>query len=137
MSQQNVEIVRGGMRAWTERDMDGLREAYAEDVVTWPPAGWAETGPFIGRDTVIGQWERMRDLWDEDDVELLTEYVDSADRVAVHMTWRDREGSEPDSEATGIFTIRDGKIRIAEFFWDHAEALEAMGLSEQDAHADS
>ena len=24
-----------------------------------------------------------------------------------------------------------------EFLWDHAEALEAVGLSEQDAHADT
>jgi hypothetical protein len=26
--------------------------------------------------------------------------------------------------------VRNGKIRTAEFFWDHAEALEAAGLSE-------
>jgi len=34
------------------------------------------------------------------------------------------------AEATGVFTIRDGKVRVAEFFWDHAEALQAAGLSE-------
>ena len=33
--------------------------------------------------------------------------------------------------------MRKGKIVVVEFFWDHAEALEAVGLSEQDAHADS
>jgi hypothetical protein len=40
-------------------------------------------------------------------------------------------------EATCVFTVRKGKIVYQEYFWNHAEALEAVGLSEQDAHADS
>ena len=131
MSQENVEIVRVGMEAWNARDMESLHETYAEDVVTWPPTGWPEAGPFIGRDTVIGQWERMRDSWDDDEVEMLADYIDAADRVVVRMIWRERgHGPEADAEATGIFTIRNGQIRVAEFFWDHVEALETLGLSE-------
>ena len=30
-----------------------------------------------------------------------------------------------------------GKDLNIDYFWDHAEALEAVGLSEQDAHANS
>jgi ketosteroid isomerase-like protein len=130
MSQENVEIVRAGMEAWNARDMDALREAYAEDVVTWPPTGWPEAGPFIGRDTVTGQWERMRESWDNDEVEMIADYIDAADRVVVRMSWRERGRPEANSGATGIFTIRNGKIRVAEFFWDHAEALETLGPSE-------
>jgi hypothetical protein len=33
--------------------------------------------------------------------------------------------------------MRKGRIVYQEFFWDHAAALEAVGPSEQDAHADS
>jgi hypothetical protein len=33
--------------------------------------------------------------------------------------------------------VRKGTIFYQGFFWDHVEALEALGLSEQDAHADS
>jgi hypothetical protein len=33
-------------------------------------------------------------------------------------------------ERTAIYTVRNGKVREAEFFWDHDEALEAAGLSE-------
>ena len=129
MSRENVEIVRAGMEAWNAHDMDVLRETYAEDVVTWPPEGWPEAGPFIGRDLVIGQWERMRDTWDSDEVEMLADYIDAGDRVAVRMMWRGRgERSDVAAEATGIFTIRNGKVRTAEFFWRHAEALEALGL---------
>jgi ketosteroid isomerase-like protein len=38
---------------------------------------------------------------------------------------------------TNVLMVRKGRIVYQEFFWDHAEALEALGLSEQDAHADS
>jgi ketosteroid isomerase-like protein len=131
MSQENVDVVRAGMEAWNARDMDALRETYAEDVVTWPPTGWPEAGPFVGRDTVMGQWEGMRESWEDDEVEMLADYIDAADRVAVRMIWRDRgHGPEAGAQATGIFTIRNGKIRVAEFFWDHSEALATLGLSE-------
>src|SRR4051794_219692 len=131
MSQENVEIMRAGMEAWNAGDMDAVRATYAEDVVTWPPTGWPEAGPFVGRDIVIGQWERMRDSWNDDEVEMRADYLDAADRVAVRMIWREKgHGPGADAEATGIFTIRDGKIRVAEFFWDYAEALEVMGLAE-------
>ena len=33
--------------------------------------------------------------------------------------------------------MRRGRIFLIEYFWNHAEALEAVGLSEQDAQADS
>jgi hypothetical protein len=31
---------------------------------------------------------------------------------------------------TVINTVRKGRIVLQEFFWDHAEALEALGVSE-------
>jgi hypothetical protein len=40
-------------------------------------------------------------------------------------------------ELTAVYTVGNGKALFAEFFWDHAKALETLGLSEQDAHADS
>jgi ketosteroid isomerase-like protein len=40
-------------------------------------------------------------------------------------------------EWTVVCTVRKGRVSSQEFFWDHAEALEAVGRSGQDAHADS
>ena len=31
---------------------------------------------------------------------------------------------------TMIFTLRRGKVIFQEYYWDHAEALKAVGLSE-------
>jgi ketosteroid isomerase-like protein len=36
-----------------------------------------------------------------------------------------------------VWTLRDGKVVEMRMFMDRVEALEAVGLSEQDAHADS
>ena len=36
----------------------------------------------------------------------------------------------PGQKAQAELTVRNGKILYREYFWDHAEALEAMGLSE-------
>jgi ketosteroid isomerase-like protein len=33
-------------------------------------------------------------------------------------------------EFTILYTVRKGRILGIEFFWDHAEALETLGLSE-------
>jgi hypothetical protein len=38
---------------------------------------------------------------------------------------------------TVVLTARGGKIFLMEYFWDYTDALEAVGLSEQDAHAES
>ena len=33
-------------------------------------------------------------------------------------------------EVTCVYTVRSGRIIAFEFFWDHEEALEAVGLRE-------
>jgi ketosteroid isomerase-like protein len=68
----------------------------------------------------------------------VSDFVHAADRVAARFIWRGAgHGPEADLEMTVVWTVRKGKIIYQEAFWDHAEALEAAGLSEQDAHAES
>jgi len=77
------------------------------------------------------QYLLMRNTWDADAAELLSDFIDAADRVVVRVDWRGAgHGPESNLELTGVYTVRNGKIRTIEFFWDHAEALEAVGLSE-------
>jgi hypothetical protein len=83
--------------------------------------------------------EQLRETWDADAFELISDFIHAADRVAVRLLWRTVGGRGPqaDLEITAVYTVRKGRILTIENFRDHAEALEAVGLSEQDAHADS
>ena len=64
--------------------------------------------------------------------------VDAGDRIIERHIPRGRgQGPAYGAEFSTVTTVRKGKVLYLEFFWDHAEALEAAGLSKQDAHADS
>lgn len=138
MSQQNVEVVRGALEAWSAGDMEALRELYHPNVIVRLPDDWPEPGPFVGAEAVIRQWERQREAWDAQTLESISDFRHAGDRVAVRHVWHGTgHGPAADFEVTSLSTVRKGKILAIEFLWDHAEALEAVGLSEQDGRADS
>ena len=84
------------------------------------------------------QWERQRDAWDIDRVEPISDFVAGGDRVIVRFVWRTAgHGPNVDMEITGVYTVRKGKIFLIEFFRNHAEALEAVGLAKQVAPPDA
>ena len=129
MSQENVGGVRQGFEVWNSGDMDAFRELLDPDVVWRPPEGWPEPGPYLGREAVMRQLEQLRETWDTDTFELISDFIDAADRVAVRFIWRAAgHGPESSIELTGVYTVREARIFGLEFFWDHAEALEAVGL---------
>ena len=139
MSQENVDVVRAAYEAWNAGDMEAFRGLFADDaIIVRFLEGWPEPGPFVGRDTIMRTFEQLRETWDADALEPIGDFIDIGDRVAVRQIWRGAgSGPEANLEMTWVGTVRKGKIVFVEFFWDHAEALEAVGLSEQDAHADS
>jgi ketosteroid isomerase-like protein len=131
MSQESIEVVRAAFTAWNTGDMDALSELWDPDVIMRQPDGWPEPGPFVGREAVKRQWRQQRETWDADAVELTGDFFDVGDRVAVRFIWRGTgRGPESTMEVTGVYTVRKGKLLAIEHFWDHAEALEAVGLSE-------
>jgi ketosteroid isomerase-like protein len=138
MSQENVEIMRAGIEAWNAKDWDRLRAFYAADVTLRGTKEWPEQGPFLGLEAVMRQFAQMRDAWDADSLEPISEFIEAGDRVVVRLRWRGAgRGPELNVESTNVYTFRNQRIVFQEAFRNHAEALEAVGLSEQDAHADS
>ena len=138
MSQENVEIVRAAYETWNAGDMHAFSEMYDPDAIVRMLEGWPEPGPFVGREAVMRWWEQVRETWDADTVEPISDFVDAGDRVAVRQVWRGAgHGPDMNMEMTNVFMVRKGRIVYQEFFWNHAEALETLGLSERDAHADS
>ena len=131
MSQENVKVIQASVEAWNARDMHALGELYDSDVVVRYADGWPEgVQSTMGRTAVVRGWEQQRAAFDADTLELIS-CTDAGDRVVARQVWRAR-GSGPDLnlEVSSVNTFRNGKLILLEFFWDHAEALEAVGLSE-------
>jgi ketosteroid isomerase-like protein len=131
MSQENVKVVRQGLEEWNAGDMDAFRDLHHPDLIVRAPRDWPEPGPFVGREAAMRQFEQLRSTFDADALELIIDLVDAGDRVLGRFAWRGvGQGPESNLELSYVGTVRNGKIFTIEYFWDHAEALEAAGLSE-------
>jgi ketosteroid isomerase-like protein len=136
MSRENVEIVRASYETWNAGDMVALREMYDPGaMLVRGLEGWPEIFPIVGRDAVMAYFEELRETWDSDSVEAVS-LGDAGDSVVVRTVWRGiGHGPDMNLEWTVVCTLRRGRIFLLEYFWDHAEALQALGLSEQDISA--
>jgi ketosteroid isomerase-like protein len=130
MSRENVELAKAFYEAWNAGDMDAVRETYDPDVIIRTDEAWPERGPYVGREAVLRWLEQLRDTWDSDVLETIS-LTDAGDRVVIRQRWRTiGHGPEANLEVTSVSTYRKRKVILVEFFLDHAEALEAVGLSE-------
>jgi ketosteroid isomerase-like protein len=132
MSQENVEIVRASVAAYTRGDLDGVVKDFDPHVVIRPDARGPQTRPVLGGDAVrsfIG--DLMATLGPGELVSM--EMTDAGDRVVTRLRGRvhgQLSGIEDEVAFTNIHTFRRGKVVMLEYFIDHQEALEAAGLRE-------
>jgi ketosteroid isomerase-like protein len=140
MSQENVEIVRRAFAAYNRADTALFLELLDPDVEWIPLMASLEGRVYRGLDG-IRQWLEEGLLTDWESFETYPEdFRDLGDRVLVSGHWRARgraSGVELERAATWLFDVKGGKIARLQTYSDRAEALEAAGLSEQDAHGDS
>jgi ketosteroid isomerase-like protein len=131
MSRENVEVVKVALAAWNRGDMDSVHALLDPDATLRPPADWPEPGPYVGQEAVMREWDQVRETWNADTVESVSDFIHAGDRVVVRAIWRTSgHGPEPKIELTIVYTMREGRMFNIEYFWNHAEALEAAGLSE-------
>src|SRR6476620_6515217 len=131
MSQENVEVVRSLFSAWNAGEMEAVRGLLDPGIVLRPPEGWPEPGPYVGADATLREWQQIRDAWKADAIETIGGFAHVSDHVVVRMVWRtDGKGPAAQMEATHVATIRNGMIVLYEYFWNHAEALKAVGLEQ-------
>ena len=130
MSQVNVQVVRAAFEAWNSGDMDALALLYDSNIVVRIPEEWPEPGPLHGRDAVISQFRHVRETFEFDEL-IPGDFVDTGGNVVVRAAWRGRgQGPQLRIEWTFVYTLRKGKVILLEYFADHGEALEAVGLRE-------
>jgi hypothetical protein len=152
MSQENVERVRAVIEDLIsgegEFDAEGMLTKMPDEELMHPSIEWDASevpvldisGVYRGREAVRKYWRQWFAAWEI----LHFEYrlVDAGDRVVAlfdHQRMRGRfTGIEmPVAKYATVSTIRDGLLVHWKLYMSQSEALEAVGLSEQDANADS
>jgi ketosteroid isomerase-like protein len=138
MSQENVEIVRAALAAFDRQDWDA---GFGQTAPGFELDMSRAVGPLSGvfsrdqaRQALVdfaGYWESLR-------IEP-HEFIDGGDLVVVPYTLhvKGRDGVEVVSRPTTVWKVSAGTIERVSIYQERHEALEDLGLSEQDAHADS
>jgi ketosteroid isomerase-like protein len=133
MSQENVEIIRRGYEAFAE---GGVDFALLDPEIEWHgPHEFPDlAGPYHGHDGVRRYMETLSEVFDDYRM-VPEEFIDAgADQVLVFS----REGGSGKGSGAAVqthptghlWTIRDGKAVHMQSYWERAEALEAVSLSE-------
>ena len=139
MSQQNVEIVRRFYDAWSRDEFPGPFEFMDSEIEYVNPVGAIEPGTRRGVDAFRRAGEKILESWEFWRAEAEA-FKNAGDQVAVVVRYRTRgrsSGVDVEGRESALWTFRDGKVVRYEWFHEPTDALEAVGLSEQDAHADS
>jgi ketosteroid isomerase-like protein len=139
MSQENIKTLHALYEAinrgdWDAafRDADPNLEMKTADRMTRP-------GTFRGPQEIRRFFEDLLEPF-EDVVAETEKFFERDNHVLVFVILHSRpRGSSATMEIriAHLWTMRDGKIVRCELFPVREEALEALGLSEQDVHADS
>jgi ketosteroid isomerase-like protein len=136
MSQENVEVMEAVYAAIRRHDLDGFLALVHPEIEFRSLVAEAEGQALRGHEGVREWWDSViRSLALRPTPEKIESFRDRGiTRLSVVGTV---EGVEVPESQWMAWRVRDGLLFWWEIFRTEAEALEAVGLSEQDAHADS
>ena len=137
MTQENVAIVRRMYELWGGGDWEGIVELVDPDVVQHGTIGGLGEGDISrGVDEIRQRFEAENiEVWEEHRIEPVR-FIDAGERVVViqHEYQRGKgSGVEVEIDTASVFDVRGGLIVRIQPYMNPAAALEAVGLSEQDA----
>jgi hypothetical protein len=132
MSQENVEIVLGGLQRFDERRRPDP-DLWHEDGLLTAPDGWPEPGPFKGRAAIMRQFERLIADYSAVWTSVRRVVVETEDWIVVEFRWHTRgasSGIESTWDMAGAFRLKDRRFIEVHYRWSREAALEAAGLEE-------
>jgi ketosteroid isomerase-like protein len=142
MSRNNEDLVRRFLtEIATRRDSNAaLACAHADINVDWSDSRAPYSGTYRGHEGVMQFWTGLWDAWDEFSPEIEEVIECGRDRLVTVTMIRARgktSGIEVAARGAVLWTVRDGRISQVKLFQGKDEALEAVGVSEQNAHISS
>ena len=139
MSQENLRVIEHAIAAVNERDIDGYLACCTEDIVLRTPLAEV-VGAYEGPDAIRRFFADIEDTAPNFQFHLERLDLIGTDRALafLHTTGSGRVSGVPiNTRTANVYDFVAGKIKRVHIFSDRQEALEAVGLSEQDAHAES
>ncbi len=141
MSQKNVEVVRAYNEAYNagaDAFANFLNDFMAEEVEIVPDASrFPDAKPFRGREEFGRYVAGIDEDWEGGGSAEIKELLPVGDdRVVSRVDWGGKgraSGIDLRASLSSVFTVRDGQFTKIEFFFDHAQALEAVGLRGDEA----
>jgi ketosteroid isomerase-like protein len=136
MSQENVEVVKAAIDAYNREDWDALFKHMAPGFELDFSRAVGPVSGVLSLDQVRRTLEDFAGYWES--LRLVPhEFIEAGEHMVVpwtaHVTGRD--GIELVSRPTFVWTIRNGAIERGTLYQEKEDALEAVGLSEQDAQS--
>ena len=150
MSQENVQIVRAAYGAWdmlrwnlessNPADVEKALALIHPEIVVDATRNVFNPATYAGMEGLRRMQADTNEVWEEVRTEGL-EFYDAGDRVVVmgRLVGKGKgSGVEVEQPLAQVITVHDGRVvRWDLGYADRRDALEAAGLSERDAHADS
>jgi ketosteroid isomerase-like protein len=139
MSQENVETVRAAFDAFSRGDMETLLGLMDPEIVVMQPPEVPDGTTLHGHAGVMEAIAAWPEQWDDFQIEI-AQIIDAGDHVAVRTHQRGRgkgSGVAVEDDIWFVAGFRKGKVAEWRMFGAKRQALEAVGLSEQDARPTS
>jgi ketosteroid isomerase-like protein len=138
MSKANVEVVRRWVDAYNRRDLDGLIALCDSEIEIRSYFVTIER-VFRGHEGIHEYFKGLDEAYAHFQL-VPIEFIDAGAAVvfAGHVDWRGKEsGAGGTTQIVPALWLRAGKVFRTETFTDRMQALEAVGLTEQEARAAS
>jgi ketosteroid isomerase-like protein len=139
MSQGDVEKFRDALKAFNRGDVQAALKDMDPKVEWRTPQILPDAQTYYGHEGVRAWWAMWSDAFTDLRLEP-GEFKDLGEGrvlVSVRALGRGRESGAEVNVSFYLLGSGSERLERMEFFASEAEALEAVGLSEQDAHADS
>jgi ketosteroid isomerase-like protein len=139
MPQEDLEALRAEYAAMSRKDWNNVLSVAHPDFELTTPGGGLGTETIRGVESARGAFEDFFSPFEALTVEPEAFYEGDG-RIVVFFLQRARplgSAAYVERRAAHLWTMRDGKATALEIFPRREKALQAAGLSKQDAHVDS
>lgn len=123
----NAELVRRGLKAFSDRDMEAVGALLADDIVWHVPGNNPLSGDYKGKEEVFGFFAKLGELSGGSFRLDVHDVIGNDEHVVVLVT---ASGSRPDGRSMQVRSAQTFHIR-------NGKAVEFWGMAEDQAKADA